>query len=882
MRQTIGSTLFKPIWAGVLTALLLGCAGPPPAATPTATTAPPTPIAQVVEVQPTATVQTALPPSPTPSPSPLPTQEVTPIPTTKPTPVPLTAAFEPTLQEYPVPAGSHPHDVAPAPDGAVWYTAQASGELGRLDPQTGETHHIPLGQGSAPHGVIVGPDGAAWITDGGLNAIARVDPTTEQVRLFPLPADTGYANLNTATFDNQGILWFTGQSGFYGRLDPASGEMQVFAAPRGRGPYGIDATPGGDIYYASLAGSHIAKIDLTTGEATPIDPPTPDQGARRVWPDSQGRIWVSEWEAGQVAMYDPASGEWREWPLPGEQPLPYAVYVDEQDMVWLSDFAANALVRFDPAAETFESFPIPSPTANVRQILGRPGEVWGAESGTDKLVVIRTATTTGSEESPAEEQGSLPAPSLFEGAWADRSPFRTGLINAEQAVLDGLPGASVYHLDVQLSDDLVSLQGREEVHYTNRDDKPLAEVYFRLFPNLADGSATVSSIKVNGLTVGPEYELEQSAMRVPLSPPLPPGESLVFQLEFAVQVPAEDGGNYGTFAFKDGVLALAHFYPLIAVYDDEGWNIEIAPYIGDVIYADTSFYLARVTAPVSQTLVASGREINREQNEAQQTVTFAAGPVRDFYLVASDRYTVTSRTVGETTVNSYAPTELAAGGEIVLDQAEAALQSFNTRFGPYPFTEFDLVSTTNFALGVEYPGIVALLINLYDPAGQVRGSATTPLLEGVVAHEVAHQWFYSQVGNDQVDEPWLDEALAQYATILYYQDVYGDEGAAGFRGSLERRWQRVNRADIPIGLPVAGYDESSYGAIVYGRGPLFIEQLAETMGQETFAAFLRDYYRTNLWGIATGDSFKQLAEQHCACDLTPLFEASVWEKPAVR
>ena len=91
------------------------------------------------------------------------------------------------IQEYPVPAGSHPHDVAPAPDGAVWYTAQRLGELGRLDPATGETHHIPLGSGSAPHGVIVGPDGAAWVTDGGLNAIVRVDPETEEVRVFPLP-----------------------------------------------------------------------------------------------------------------------------------------------------------------------------------------------------------------------------------------------------------------------------------------------------------------------------------------------------------------------------------------------------------------------------------------------------------------------------------------------------------------------------------------------------------------------------------------------------------------------------------------------------------------------------------------------------------------------
>ena len=294
-----------------------------------------------------------------------------------------------TIQEYSVPAGSRPHDVAPAPDGGVWYTAQRRGELGWLDPATGETHHIPLGAGSAPHGVIVGPDGAPWITDGGLNAIVRVDPETEEVRVFPLPPDRPNANLNTAAFDNQGVLWFTGQSGVYGRLDPANGEMQVFSAPEGRGPYGITATPEGVVYYASLAGSYVGHIDPQTGEAVVLTPPTPNQGARRVWSDSAGRIWVSEWDAGQVAVYDPATGTWREWRLPGETPLAYAVYVDEQDIVWLSDFGGNALVRFDPVAEEFMVFPLPSENGQVRQILGQPGEVWGAESAADRLVVIR-------------------------------------------------------------------------------------------------------------------------------------------------------------------------------------------------------------------------------------------------------------------------------------------------------------------------------------------------------------------------------------------------------------------------------------------------------------------------------------------------------------
>src|SRR3990170_4715134 len=212
-----------------------------------------------------------------------------------------------SIQEYPVPPGSRPHDAAPAPDGTVWYTAQAVGSLGRLDPATGKTHHIPLGPGSAPHGVIIGPDGAAWVTDSGLNAIVRVDPITEAVAVYPLPADSGYANLNTAAFDGAGVLWFTGQSGVYGRLNPVTGEVAVFDSPRGRGPYGIDSTPDGDVYFVSLAGSYMARIDPTTDSALELEPPFPGQGARRVWADSAGRLWIAEWNAGQLGMYDPAS-----------------------------------------------------------------------------------------------------------------------------------------------------------------------------------------------------------------------------------------------------------------------------------------------------------------------------------------------------------------------------------------------------------------------------------------------------------------------------------------------------------------------------------------------------------------------------------------------
>jgi virginiamycin B lyase len=292
------------------------------------------------------------------------------------------------VTEYAVPAGSHPHDVAPARDGTVWYTAQAAGKLGRLDPSTGKITEVPLGEGSAPHGVIVGPDGGAWVTDGGTNAIVRIDPETLEVKRYPLPQASGYANLNTATFDRRGRLWFTGQSGIYGRLDPRTGALRVFEAPGGTGPYGIATTPGGQVWYASLAGSYVARIDVASGKATVLRPPTPAQGARRIWSDSRGRLWVSEWNAGKVARYDPSASGWREWRLPGAA-QPYAVYVDDRDVVWLTDFAASAIVRFDPTTQRFTRILLRE-GANVRQLLGRRGEVWGAESGADRLVSVST------------------------------------------------------------------------------------------------------------------------------------------------------------------------------------------------------------------------------------------------------------------------------------------------------------------------------------------------------------------------------------------------------------------------------------------------------------------------------------------------------------
>ena len=377
-----------------------------------------------------------------------------------------------------------------------------------------------------------------------------------------------------------------------------------------------------------------------------------------------------------------------------------------------------------------------------------------------------------------------------------RQEFRNGLISGEQDVLDGLPGATEYVLDITLPDDLEKLHGHQAVRYTNREDAALTEIYFRLFTNTNGGSTQVSGVKVDGETVQPEVQFNDSALMVPLPAPLKPGESVMVEMDFQVSIPREMGGNYGLFGYFDGILVLDEFYPAIPVYDAGVWNVESPPPNADMPFYDASFYRVTVSAPREMQLVASGVERSRQEKAGRQMVTYMAGPARGFYIAGSDQFLRSSRQVGDTLVNIYT-TSGQQQDDIILDVAEGALETFKDRLGVYPYSELDIVSTPMQALGMEYPGVAAISSRLFSDPGRVD------YLESTAAHEIGHQWFFNMVGSDQVDNPWLDEAIIQYITYLYYQDFRGPQAAEGFSSSWRDRWGRVDEAEIPIGLPAS-------------------------------------------------------------------------------
>jgi len=433
---------------------------------------------------------------------------------------------------------------------------------------------------------------------------------------------------------------------------------------------------------------------------------------------------------------------------------------------------------------------------------------------------------------------------------------------------------TVYHLHFELGDPPSEIQAQARIRFTNRSSETVEEIPFFLYPNLTPGRLDVKSVTVDDLNVEAKFRNRRSQLLVRLPTALEPGQAASILIDYHLSLPATEQGEYGGFGYAGGVLSLAYCYPIIPAY--QGWDHPMPVAYGDFIFNEVSFYLVEISMPEQFILAAPGIQLGSRRGDGRREVVVAMGPSRDLYLALSREFVVHSEQVGETEIRSFARKEEEAGSQRALSTAAAAVRSFGERFGIYPFKTLTLVSVPFTSYGLEFPGIIINARRLYDLDQNYGGIPAPILLESTVAHEVAHQWFYASVGNDQLLEPWLDEAPTQYATWLYYVDRYGSSSAQGFFRSLEDRWDRVDRAQIPIGRPVSAYTPKEYGAIVYGRGPLFIHALSETMGKEVFDGFLREYNRAFEWDIVDLQRFEAAAEAACDCQLDELFDRWVW------
>lgn len=447
--------------------------------------------------------------------------------------------------------------------------------------------------------------------------------------------------------------------------------------------------------------------------------------------------------------------------------------------------------------------------------------------------------------------------SLLETAWDDPMPYQNGLISSQQGALAELTTAPVYYLDLVVADDLMEVNGRQQLRYVNDTSEQLETLLFHLYANSAADLLSVSEVTVNGRTARYKLLDEGANLQVTLREPLAPGETAVVDMAFTLETKP-----------VDEILHLSRFHPVLAVYDG-GWDTAV-PIHQLNNSRNNNFYQVRLNLPPTLDLLASGstteRRLVSEDGNVRQLITLAAGPIDQFYLSASSQFDVAvSETVGETKINSYASSaRLTDMARKNLKYAAALVAQYNEQFGPYPYTELDIVNvpSLDFARqGAAFSGVVVLGLAPFTTSSQ----SPEPLLVNLVSS----QWFDPILAQSRLTSPWLAAGLSEYATRYYYGAYYGDVTWQ----RVQSRWQiRARTGESGFAQTAVAYDEVTYFNTMYGRVPLFLLQLENKIGQDQFAALLRKYYQRYRWRGADEAAFQSLAEQYCACDLDFYFD----------
>lgn len=474
-----------------------------------------------------------------------------------------------------------------------------------------------------------------------------------------------------------------------------------------------------------------------------------------------------------------------------------------------------------------------------------------AAIATDPPTAAPTAPAT-SPANPLEQQGAALQPRF-------------------RAELNGLAQAPRYTIQASVDPRTGQVTGQMSVQYTHRGAQPLTELVFRLLPNAraiyGGGSLTVENVTQEGQALQTSMALGHAVLRVPLPQALQPGQTITLSLRFSAQVPASSGQGYGIFSRSPESLSLAGWYPVLALYRD-GWQTPPIPTVGDAMWAEMSLYDVRLIVPSGYEVVSTGSVVQRQDNAGQSTWHIVSGPAREFAVAMSNRFEKRETQVDGVRLRLYTlPARAAATSpDEALNMMAGAFRAYVARFGPYPYTGFDLVEAAVGIGGYEFSGMVYVDYNrrVHGPFEQYRYLS---------AHEIAHQWWYNLVGNASVDEPWLDEALASYAAVLYLQHAGDVQGAVRLLENWKADYGLRGPGDPPVDSSALLFSNwVAYRRTVYYHGALFLDELRQVIGDERFFALLQWLQTKYRYRIMTTNDFLREAEDVAGHDLAALWE----------
>jgi len=455
---------------------------------------------------------------------------------------------------------------------------------------------------------------------------------------------------------------------------------------------------------------------------------------------------------------------------------------------------------------------------------------------------------------------------------------------------------NLYHIDAELNAKDKIITAKQNLIYKNNENVELKELYFHVYNNAFNsketapflfddfnraykrgfepGNTEISSLKTKvGENLKYSFQGEgNSIMKVELSKAIKPGDTIELDMNFKVNIPPASE----RFGWGENHFNLGNWYPIAAVYDKEGWNLDKYFAIGDPFYSDSSNYTVKIKAPKEYTIAASGNLIKEEEENNNKVWEFQGNNMRDFAFIANNNFLVEEQIFNGTVVKSYYYKGDEEKGKEALEVGVNSIKIFNEKYGEYPYPSYSIVETV-FPSGMEYPGLIYISDEYYN------NYSNSDRLSIVIAHETAHQWWYSLVGNDQIDEAWLDEGFATYSESIFIENsLTAESGKTYFVDNVQYRHDKAISEDIIDGVVVRSLNEfenwNDYGSTVYTRGAVVLNELRNKLGDETFFKIMKEYFKEYEFKIATTDDFIKVSENVSGQELDDFFNTWLYAK----
>ena len=453
-----------------------------------------------------------------------------------------------------------------------------------------------------------------------------------------------------------------------------------------------------------------------------------------------------------------------------------------------------------------------------------------------------------------------------------------------------------YNISAELNTIDKTLDAKESLKYVNNESIDLKELYFHVYTNAFKEKETAPFLfddfdraysrgfepgytEISKVIIKDGVELKYSfqgegntIMKVELPEPLKQGSAIDLVIDFAITIPSANE----RFGYGENHFNLGNWYPIAAVYDETGWNLDKYYEIGDPFYSDSSNYEVAIKAPKEYIIAASGTLLSEKVEGSVKLWQFESNNMRDFAFIANKDFKVTEKNVDGTIVKSYYYKNDEKRGKEALESGANSIKIFNERFGKYPYPVYSVVETV-FPSGMEYPGIVYISDKYY------KTLSNSDYLTIVIVHETAHQWWYSLVGNDQIDEAWLDESFATYSESIYIENALSEErGKNYFNNSVEEKHNEVIADKVIDGVVVKGLENfknwDDYGPTVYTRGAVVLNELRNKLGDEKFYKIMQQYFEEYKFKIAKTEDFINISEKVAEQQLDEFFNSWLYAK----